>query len=219
MPSFKPNPCLSGSPQAGGSSDCAPPSTLLPTGLIPALPTPPPARIWSLLHICFSFSLHMDHEWIIPHFSAVSAEVQVSQFPAHPLQSSQLQAISSSTPAMETSTSLSALRVWGSSEDKGFSDLTTRMRILAGFRGSVIVCAGQRVTFPLCLSQDICGAPAHDLGDVEGTVGLPGDGDGAEHGLRLHLRAQEHGTGVPAPLHGGARSSARGLAALPPRGG
>lgn len=93
------------------------------------------------------------------------------------------------------------------------------MTFLAGFRGSVSACAGQCVTFPLCLSQDICSTPAHDLGDVEGTVGLSGDGDGTEHGLCLHLRAQEHDTGVPAPLQGGARSSARGLAALPPRGG
>lgn len=93
------------------------------------------------------------------------------------------------------------------------------MTFLAGFGGSVTACAGQRVTFPLRLGQDICSTLAHDLGDVEGAVSLPGDGDGTEHGLCLHLRAQEHGSGVPAPVHGGAPSSQRGLIALPPRAG
>ena len=51
-------------------------------------------------------------------------------------------------------------------------------------------CCSLSLTFFPGIGDDISGALAHDLGDVEGAVGLIGHRDGAVHCLGLHLLHQ-----------------------------
>ena len=63
-------------------------------------------------------------------------------------------------------------------------------------------------TSPLGPGNHIGCGLAHDLGDVQGAAGLPGDGDGAVHGLSFHLQTGCSG-------HARARAPDRSEPAMP----